>query len=95
MVLQIGERQRIRSQFTVARIGAGNRTAHQVHVAGIDVVPAIAGKQAALLANTLITAAGLACTGITIGIPRGTERHLRAATHLAVPGHALGDVLQR
>ena len=61
----------------VARMGAGNRAAHQIHVAGVDVVPAIAGKQAALLANTLIAAAGLACTGIPVGIPRGTERHLR------------------
>jgi len=49
----------------------------RVHVAGIDVVAAIAGKQAALLANTLIAAAGLACAGIPVGIPRGTERHLR------------------
>uniref|UniRef100_A0A914YSD6 Uncharacterized protein n=1 Tax=Panagrolaimus superbus TaxID=310955 RepID=A0A914YSD6_9BILA len=77
------------------RIGAGNRAAHQVHVTCIDVVPAIAGKQAALLANTLIAAAGLACTGVTVGIPRGTERHLHATAHLAVLRHALGDVLQR
>ncbi len=82
VVLQVSERQRARSQFTVARIGAGNRTAHQIHVAGVDVVPAITGNQAALLANTLIAAAGPACTGVTVGIPRGTERHLHAATHL-------------
>lgn len=95
VVLQVSERQRARSQFTVARMSAGNRPAHQIHVAGIDVVAAISGKQAALLADTLIAAAGLACAGIAVGIPRGTERHLHAATHLAVPGHALGNVLQR
>ena len=46
LVLQVAEGQRLRGQFTVGGVGAGNRTAHQVYVAGIDVVAAITGEQA-------------------------------------------------
>ena len=95
MVLQVGKRQRIRSQLAVSRIGAGDRAAHQIHVASIHVITTIAGKQAALLANALIATVGLASAGVAVGVPRGAERDLHAAAHLAVLGHALGDVLQR
>ena len=95
LVLQVAEGQRLRGQFAVGSVGAGNRTADQIHVAGIDVVAGITGEQARLLAHSLITAVGFASAGVAVSTPRGTERDLRPATHLAVLGHAFGHVLQR
>ncbi|MNM95784.1 hypothetical protein D3C81_1082420 [compost metagenome] len=95
LVLQVAEGQRLCGQFTVGRVGAGNRAANQVHVSSIHVIATVAGKQATLLAHALVAALGLACAGVAIGIPRITEGHLHAPTHLAVLGHALGHVLQR
>lgn len=93
LVLQVAEGQRLRGQLAVGGIGAGNRTADQVHVAGIDVVAAITGKQARLLAHALIAAVGFACAGIAVGAPGSAQRHLHPPAHLAVLGHAFGHVL--
>lgn len=84
LVLQIGEGQRLRGQLTVARVGTGNDAADQVHVSGVDVVTAVAGKQPALLAHALVAALGLARAGIAVSISGVAERHLHAATLLAV-----------
>ena len=64
-------------------------------MAGIDVLRAITGKQARLLANALIAAVGPARAGVAVGAPGGAERHLHPAAHLAVLGHAFRNVLQR
>lgn len=79
LVLQVAEGQRLRGQFAVDGVGAGNRTTNQVHVTGIDLVAAITIEQAGLLANTL---------SVAVSTPRGSERHLHPAAYLAVPGHA-------
>ncbi|CCG39543.1 hypothetical protein XMIN_4541 [Xanthomonas citri pv. mangiferaeindicae LMG 941] len=95
LVLQIGKRQRLGGQFAGTGIGAGDGTADQVHVAGGDVITAIARKQTRLLDHAQIIAVGLGPACIAAGIPRGARRDLHPATDAAFLRLDVQLVLQR